>query len=342
MSNIGIKQLAKTLGISTASVSRALSNPDRVSDKMRERVQEAAKQAGYRPNKMGANLRTSKTRNIIVIIPDISDTFNSGVIRSIERTAASRDYSVLFGDTQGFRDSEISYGDMVRTRQADGIICFSHKLPFSKSDLNAENFKLPPIVNSCELISEDQLAGHTVPLVTIDNIAASCELTEHLLSLGHRKIAVITGNSDAPSTEQRLEGYRKALTKAGVEYKDDLVFCGEYTLESGRLTTERILASDQQPTAILCMCDETALGSLYTLKSHDINVPDDISVVGFDDIKFAQYFSPALTTIAQPVDDIGKRCVELLLKIIDGETVSQSSVILPHKLIVRDSTKAID
>jgi len=188
MSNIGIKQLAKTLGISTASVSRALSNPERVSDKMRERVQEAAKQAGYRPNRMGANLRTSRTHNIIVIIPDISSTFNSGVIRSIERTASSRNYSVLFGDTQGIRDSEISYGDMVRTRQADGIICFSRNLPFSESDLSAENFILPPIVNSCELICEDQLAGHTVPLVTIDNVAASCELTEHLLDLGQHPV----------------------------------------------------------------------------------------------------------------------------------------------------------
>ena len=341
MSNIGIKQLAKTLGISTASVSRALSNPERVSDKMRERVQEAAKQAGYRPNKMGASLRTSKTRNIIVIIPDISDTFNSGVIRSIERTAASRNYSVLFGDTQGFRDLEISYGDMVRTRQADGIICFSHNLPFSESDLATENFKLPPIVNSCELISDDQLAGHTVPLVTIDNIAASCELTEHLLDLGHLKIAVITGNREAPSTEQRLKGYRKALAKAGIEFNENLVFYGEYTLESGSVTTEKILKSDQNPTAILCMCDETALGSLYTLKSQGINVPEDISVVGFDDIKFARYFSPALTTIAQPVDEIGKQCVELLLNIIDGKALSQPSVILPHKLIVRDSTKSL-
>jgi len=342
MPDIGIKQLAKTLGISTASVSRALNNPDRVSDAMRKKVQDAAKKTGYRPNKMGASLRTSKTKNIIVIIPDISDTFNSGVIRSIERTASERGYSVLFGDTQGIRESEISYGDMVRTRQADGIICFSHHLPFSDTDLDSENFKMPPIVNSCEQLQALQPAGRAVPLVTIDNVAAGREIAKHLIDLGHSEIAVITGDIDSPSTQQRLLGYQLALTDAGIEYDEHLIYQGEYTLEAGSSTTKEILESPKNPSAILCMCDETALGCLYTLKENNINVPNDISVVGFDDIKFAQYFSPALTTVAQPVDEIGKQCVEILLNVIDGKEVAQQTVILPHKLVIRDSTKTLN
>ncbi len=341
MADIGIKQLAKILGISTASVSRALNNPERVSDAMRKRVQDAAKQTGYRPNKMGASLRTAKTKNIIVIIPDISDTFNSGVIRSIERTASDRGYSVLFGDTQGIRESEIGYGDMVRTRQADGIICFSHNLPFSDADLDSDNFKMPPIVNSCEQLQSLQLAGRSIPLVTIDNVAAGREIAKHLLDLGHREIAVITGDIDSPSTQQRLLGYKLALKEAGLEFNPALVFEGEYTLEAGSSTTLEILSEPQRPSAILCMCDETALGCLYTLKENNISVPSDISVVGFDDIKFARYFSPALTTVAQPVDDIGRQCVEILLDVIDGKSVAQKTVILPHKLVIRDSTQAI-
>jgi len=336
MSDTGIKKLAKELGISTASVSRALNRPDRVSTKMREKVQLAAKKAGYRPNKMGANLRTAKTKNIIAIIPDISDTFNSGVIRSLERTAADNGYSVLFGDTQGIRELEITYGDMVRSRQADGIICFSYRLPFSDTDLASDSFKLPPLVNSCEY-AETQIGGR-VPLVTIDNIAASQELTQHLIDLGHRDIAVITGDINTPSTQQRLQGYQQALAGASIDYRDELIYRGSYTLEAGRLKTKDILLSKQRPTAIFCMCDEAALGCLYTLKEHNFNVPDDISVVGFDDIKFAQYFSPALTTIAQPVTQIGKQCVELLLKIINGEKINDKIVILPHKLVIRSST----
>ena len=338
MSDVGIKKLAKELGISTASVSRALSRPDRVSASMREKVQLAAKEAGYRPNRMGASLRTAKTKNIIVIIPDISDTFNSGVIRSLERTAAESGYSVLFGDTQGIRELEITYGDMVRSRQADGIICFSHRLPFTDDDLASSSFTLPPLVNSCEHIQTEQLGNREVPLVTVDNIAASRELTKHLIDLGHEDIAVITGDMNSPSTLQRLEGYKQALFEAGLSYNSNLVHEGSYTVEAGSTITKKILLKKQRPTSIFCMCDETALGCLHALKKHGFKVPHDISVVGFDDIKFAEYFTPSLTTIAQPVAEIGQRCVELLLAIIDGKRVERTNIILPHQLIIRDST----
>jgi LacI family repressor for deo operon, udp, cdd, tsx, nupC, and nupG len=338
MSEIGIKELAKNLGISTASVSRALSNPGRVSAKMRERVRKAAKEVGYRPNKLGASLRTSRTRNIIVIIPDISDTFNSGVIRSLERTAAERGYSVLFGDTQGQREQELAYGDIVRSKQADGIICFSHRLPFKDEDIQAENFTLPPLVNSCESMSGGSALESSVPLVSIDNVAAGREVTEHLLSLGHKNIAVITGDLGSPSSQQRLEGYKQAIEAAGLPYREELIRNGEYTLEAGQECTEVVLLAKHRPTAIFCMCDEMALGCLYTLKENGFSVPEDMSVVGFDNIRFARFFSPALTTVAQPVDDIGRRCVEVLLDIIDGKDIENSNVILPHELIVRDST----
>jgi len=200
---------------------------------------------------------------------------------------------------------------------------------------------MPPIVNSCEQLQSLQLAGRAIPLVTIDNVAAGREIAKHLIDLGHRDIAVITGDIDSPSTQQRLLGYKLALTEAGIEFNQELVYEGEYTLEAGSFKTTEILSKPQQPSAILCMCDETALGCLYTLKENKVSVPRDISVVGFDDIKFARYFSPALTTVAQPVDDIGRQCVEILLDVIDGKTVSQKTVILPHKLVIRDSTQSI-
>ncbi|MBX2849618.1 MAG: LacI family transcriptional regulator [Acidiferrobacterales bacterium] len=339
MTDIGIKELAKFAGVSTASASRALSNPGRVSNSMREKVQAAAKEIGYRPNKLGASLRTSKTRNIIAIIPDISDTFNSGVIQSLERTATERDYSVLFGDTQGLRERELAYGDMVRSKQADGIILFSHRLPFDERDLKSDNFTMPPLVNSCEQSNANKTQG--LPWVSIDNIAAAKDATNHLLSTGHTEIAVITGCIDSPSTTQRLQGYREALADAGLPYRDELVHFGDYTLESGHRCTKDLLATKLIPTAIFCMCDETALGCLSTLKEQGYSLPEDMSVVGFDDIRFAKYFTPSLTTIAQPVEDIGRRCVEVLLDIIDGNPLDKTDIILPHKLVVRDSTQRL-
>lgn len=341
MAEIGIKELAESLGISTASVSRALSNPGRVSAKMRERVQTAAKAAGYRQNLLGASLRTSKTYSIIVIIPDISDTFVSGVIRSLERTAAEHGYSVLFGDTEGLRERELIYGDMVRSKKADGIICFSHRLPFDEERFGSGEIELPPMVNSCELMDSHYNFSKLVPWVAIDNVAAGKDATNHLIQLGHKDIAVITGDMDTPSSIQRLQGYRDALSEAGLPYRESLVYPGGYTLEAGVKRTKDILVAKERPSAIFCMCDEMALGCYSTLKENGFDVPSDMSIVGFDDIRFAKYFSPPLTTIAQPVEDIGRRCVEVLLDLINERALETSEIVLPHKLIARGSTAAI-
>lgn len=177
-----------------------------------------------------------------------------------------------------------------------------------------------------------------MPLVTIDNVKASQELTQHLIDLGHTDIAVITGDISSPSTTQRLQGYKQAILSSGLTVQPQLIYEGAYTLEAGSAITKEVLLAKKRPTAIFCMCDETAIGCLYALKEHNFSIPDDISVVGFDDIKFAKYFSPALTTIAQPGAEIGQQCVEVLLDIIDGKEIKKPMAILPHRLVIRDST----
>jgi len=341
MSTIGVKELAEIAGVSTASVSRALSNPNRVSKRMRRKVLMAAEKVGYQPNRLAASLRTSRSRNIIAIIPDISDTFNSGVIQSLERAAAERNYSVLFGDTQGIRDRELAYGSMVSSKQADGIIVFSHRLPFHDEQLASPEFELPPLVNSCEYAHSPFRDTSRLPLVTIDNVKAGRDVTEHLLGLGHKEIAVITGDIESSSAQQRLEGYKEALSDAGLPFRPELIQEGDYSLEAGVTSTRKILLAKKRPSAIFCMCDESAFGCIATLREHGFDVPKDISVVGFDDIRFARYLHPSLTTIAQPVEEIGQKCAEILLDMIDGKEIGQPKTILAHKLIVRDSTAAL-
>jgi LacI family repressor for deo operon, udp, cdd, tsx, nupC, and nupG len=343
MANIGIKELAKHLNISTASVSRALSNPERVSHNMRERVQKAAKELSYRPNKMGASLRTSRSGNILAIIPDLSHSFNSDLIHSIETRAEKYGYSVLFGDSQGLRERELRYGDLVHHKQADGVIFFSATPPFHEDLLNADNFELPPMVNSCEVIDPKGYAvqGKRIPFVTIDNVAAAEELVEHLISLEHQRIAVITGDMNSPSSLQRLQGYRQAHEKAGLVVDESLIFKGDFSLVAGEELANGILQLQDRPTAIFCMCDESAMGCLYTLKSHNIRVPEDISICGFDNIRFSKFSMPALTTVDQLAHQIGSRCVDLLIGQINGTInadESQNRSFLPHKLIIREST----
>lgn len=341
MSNIRMKELADIAGVSIASVSRALSKPDRVSKKMRERVEAAAKQVGFSPNQLGASLRTSRSNNIIAVIPDIGDTFISGVVLSLEKTAMQAGYSVLLGNTGGLRKSELSYGNMVKGRQADGVIVFSHRLPFTDEEIAHPSFSLPPLVNSCEYIDTHAHGLDPIPFIAIDNVQAGKDATEHLLSLGHKNIAVITGDLETPSAKQRLEGYKAALAAAGVAVREELIHSGEYTLEAGVNATRAILMAKTRPTAIFCMCDETALGAIATLRDQGFQVPHDMSIVGVDDIRFAKHQSPALTTVAQPVQEIGRLCAQLLVDQINGDPIPQNSHTLEHRLIIRDSTRSI-
>ncbi len=342
MSNkLGIKELAQHLDISIASVSRALHNPNRVSKDMRERVQAAAKELGYKQNTLASSLRTAKTRNIVAIIPDLSDTFNAGVIRSMEDAAAKRGYSILFGDSQGEREREIRYGELIQGKRADGVIFFSSTPPFPEETLQSDNFTVPPMVNSCEVMIDSgyKIKGQSIPYVTINNIEASKEITEHLIQQGHKRIAVITGDPSTPSVKQRLQGHIEAQQMAGIEHSSSLVFEGDYTIESGQKLAHDILKLKHRPTAIFCMCDESAIGCMHTLKENGVRVPQDIAVAGFDDIRFAQFSTPTLTTIAQPVEEIGRRCSELLIDIIENKSIKEKRVVLPHKLVIRESTR---
>ncbi len=336
MEKVGIKDIAARAGVSIATVSHAFRNPGRVSDKTRERVLAAATELGYTPNRQAVSLRTARSGNIVVIIPDIADSYNSEIIKGIEAVARNRGYSVLLGDTQGSEEREREFANMVQSQQADGIILMSHNVPFDiEPDTPIED--LPPIVNGSEF------AGHPGILsVSIDDKQGGKDATNHLLELGHRDIGVITGDRHSTSTQRRLEGFREAMQEAGAEPDENLIMYGTYEADMGEAAATELLVRKKRPTAIFCFSDELALGCMYSLRTAGFSVPDDISVIGFDDIAFARYFSPPLTTIAQPAEAIGRTCTELLLDLIDGKRPQSTRFILPHALIVRSSTKRLE
>jgi LacI family repressor for deo operon, udp, cdd, tsx, nupC, and nupG len=334
---VGIKDIAADAGVSIATVSHALRNPGRVSDSTRERVLASADRVGYTPNKLAASLRTARSGNIVVIIPDVTDSFNSGIIGAIEKVAHQRGYSVLLGDTQGSAKREREFGAMTLSRQADGIILMSHRLPFAAAARKGADGKLPPMVNGCEFTGDDR-----VPLVAIDDVKAAHDATSHLLDGGHRRIAVITGDINSTSSRDRLRGFRQATRRAGLQPDERLIVQGAYSLIAGERAAGQVLLQKRRPTAIFCFSDEIALGCMYTLRQNGFDVPGDISVIGFDDIPFARYCAPPLTTIAQPTVEIGATCAALLLDLIDGRTLTKAKHILPHRLVVRESTRALE
>jgi LacI family repressor for deo operon, udp, cdd, tsx, nupC, and nupG len=333
MAKLGIKDIAALSGVSPATVSRTLSNPDVVSKATRKKVMKAVNEAGYTPNRFGASLRTQKSGNIIVVMTDITNPVNSGIIRAIESEAQKAGYAVLLGDTQGLAERERHYADMTQSGQADGMLFFSFRLPFNIKDNKALSEQLPPMVNSCEEIPLEGICK-----VMIDNVAGAKAAVNHLLELGHTKIAAVMGPLDTPSTLERLKGYKLALIEAGLDIDDNLIISGNYRTEAGISAMDKLLKLRQRPSAVFCFSDDMAIGAMSALQENGFKIPDDISVIGFDDIRYASLMSPALTTIHQPLEDIGKACMKSLLQQLNGQPAESNYTELPFTLIVRQST----
>lgn len=329
-----IFDVARRAEVSIATVSRVLSQRDRVSDGVKQRVLQAVEQLGYEPNRAARALRTLRAAKILVTVPDISNPFFANVIRGAEEAARAADYAVVIGDTRHDPALESQYAAMLPRKEVDGLVFLGHRLPETLKAMIAADRSHAPVVNGCEYSKELGVSS-----VHIDNAAAGAEATEHLISLGHRRIGVITGPLISPISRDRLNGVRDAVGRR--KWGDEVrIRNGDFSVESGYAEATRLLDEDQV-TAIFCFSDEMAIGALAAVRAAGLACPKDISVVGFDDIRFANYLKPALTTIAQPSTEIGKRAVRILLSIIEGKRERTTSQTLPHKLVIRESTGAM-
>jgi LacI family repressor for deo operon, udp, cdd, tsx, nupC, and nupG len=331
MSNV--KKVAHIAGVSSATVSRALNRPEMVADETRQKVVAAAAKVGYAGNYLARNLRVSKTSNVVVLVPNIANPFFSEVIRGIERVAHGAGYCVLLGDTQNSQTRERAYENLLATKRADGLITLSPTIPMLNGTSADTNFLEQPIVNACECLPNTPMRT-----VQLDNLGAARKATEYLLSLGHRRIGFVAGPQTSPLRETRLSGYRLAMESAGIQNDGDLVVDGDFSIQSGVVAAGRLLSIKNPPTAIFCSNDEMALGVMSGVKGRGMRIPRDISIVGFDDILFAQYFDPPLTTIAQPMREIGEHAMTVLAEILAEHPPANKDVILPFRLVVRSSS----
>lgn len=326
MSNI--RDVARLAGVSVATVSRALSNPEKVSPESLDKVHAAIAQVGYRPNMLARNFRSARAFAVVVLVPDIANPFYSLFIRALEDRAHQKGYAVLLGDTRGTPERELEYIRRVETRLADGIVQLRPSSEKSQNNIPAD----VPCVNACGC------EYTTGPAIRIDNRGAAKSMVNYLISLGHKRIGVISGLKDNPHAIDRLEGYKEALAEAGIPFEKDLIAEGDFTMWSGLNAAFQFCNMKNRPTAIFSMNDEMAIGAMQTLKNQGIRIPEDISVTGFDDIAYAKYSDPSLTTISQPAEEMGKMAMDMLLKVIEGEPLSQRECVLPTEFIIRKST----
>jgi len=326
-----IREVARLAGVSVATVSRTLKSPERVLAETRDKVNAAVEQAGYRPNQMAVQFRSRKTGNLVILVPAIANTFFARVISGAQQAAQAAGYRLLLCDTQGREDIEREFAALVYAHQADGVIQLRAYDPFEAPFPNAES--PPPIVNACEVIQ-----GGRHPTISLDNRAAAQAMTEHLIALGHRRIGLIKGPKSSPLTRDRVAGYQDALHRANLPSDPALVCHGDFTLTAGYEGAAAMLALAERPTALFCENDEMAIGALKRLKEQGLRVPDDISLVGFDDIPFAAYCDPPLTTIAQPAERFGETAVDMLIALIEKQPIAERHVVLPFELAVRGSS----
>jgi LacI family repressor for deo operon, udp, cdd, tsx, nupC, and nupG len=327
-----IQDVARSAGVSTATVSRVLSAPERVAETTRARVLAAVSSLGYAPNVAAKTLRTLRTEKILVTVPDISNPFFSQVIRGVEEAALAAGYSVLLGDTRHEPEREEQYASMLRRKEADGLIFLGHRLPETLAEMVAALGVRTPIVNGCEFSPELGVSS-----AHIDNERAAFDAMEHLFALGHARVGVVTGPLASPLSRDRLAGAQAAAEQRG--HAGELrVATGDFTIESGVARTLELLAAPRRPSAIFCFSDEMAMGALEAFRRCGLSCPGDVSLVGFDDIRYAAHLDPPLTTVSQPMDRIGHEVVGLLLEVLSGEAQAVRHVTLPHRLVVRAST----
>src|SRR5437870_6472309 len=273
-----IYAVAKRAGVSTATVSRVLSRPEIVAPSTRRKVMRAVQLLGYAPNAAAKNLRTLRSRKVLVTVPDISNPFFSLILQGIEDAALGQGYSVLVGDTQHDVKREERYAQMLKRREADGLIFLGHRLPKEAATLiKAMAPRCAPVVNGCEF--SPRLG---VPSVHIDNAKAAAEAMDHLYDLGHGRIAIITGPLVSPLSRDRLRGVTSRAKKEHAE-RDLIVMAGDFSIESGAAEGERLLGRRERPTAIFCFNDEMAMGVIQAARRRGIRIPEQLSVVGFDD-----------------------------------------------------------
>jgi LacI family transcriptional regulator len=316
-----------------ATVSRVVNGNPNVKPSTRKKVMETIERLGYRPNAVARGLASKKTTTVGVIIPDISSIFHAELARGIEDIATMYKYNIILSNSDQNKDKELHLLNTMLGKQVDGIVFMSGNV----TEEHVEELKKSPV--PIVLAASIEGSGQ-IPSVNIDYGQASYDAVQHLIEKGHRQIAFVTGPLEEPINQQKhMYGYRKALAEANIDYNEEYVVAGDYTYDSGIEAIEKLLQENEKPTAVFVGTDEMALGVIHGAQDQGYNVPEDIEIIGFDNTKLATMVRPQLSTVVQPMYDIGAVAMRLLTKYMNKEEVDSHIVQLPHRIEFRKSTK---
>ncbi len=331
--NATIEEVAQLAKVSKATVSRVLNKSNLVGYKTKNKVLHAIDELNYQPNLIARYLRKQETKLLGIVLPDISNPFYSKVLKGIEEIACSLEYDVVLMNTNYSEERELNSIQTLIERRVEGFCFMCHHLDEEKMEF-LEKSGMPYV-----MISRTVYTNSNIPFVNIDNIRGGYDAASYLISQGHRRIAIITGpGDDECSSVDRFTGYRQALQEANIPINPDYLKEGDFTFARAQELAIELLTLDEPPTAIFAVSDETAIGAIRGAISLDYRVPEDLSIFGFDDLEMAQFYNPTISTIAQPMEDMGRKAAQILINIVEKKPVEQIQLILPHEVIVREST----
>lgn len=334
---ITIDDIARMAGVSKATVSRVINHKaEGVGDETRNRVQQLIDDLDYKPNLLARGIVTSKTKTIGLIIPDITNPFFPEIIKSVESYANENGYAVIFGNTDFSLQKEESYISTFIAKRVDGIVLTSVAGNASTIHSRLQKYNVPCVLLDRSMEHMEYGAG-----VFVDNEYALFMACEYLIRNNNKEIAFISGPMELSTSRERLEGYTTALLQYGIPYNKQLIRYGNYTLESGYQAVLDLYNDKVSFTGIIAANDIMAIGAMRALKKLGFHVPDDVEVIGFDNIEFSAMVDPPLTTIQQPVYQMGQVATKILLTLIDGKEPELRLVRLQPSIVLRSTTKKL-
>lgn len=325
-----IKDIAKIARVSHSTVSRALQNSPLVNAETAEKIRQIARESGYRASAVARGLVTQRTQTIGLVVTTVADPFASEVVSGLEQAANDHGYAVFLAESNGEPEREKKIVQSFAERRVDGIVVTSSRVGALYLPLLSE--MMVPIV-----LVNNQHPGAFVHSVMIGNLEGSKAAAGHLVALGHRRIAYLGDQFGYQSDTERFAGYREALDTAGIPFLPELVVHGNGKPQEAMSAMDKLLALAVPPTAVCCYNDMSALGAMRSIQLQRLRVPEDISVVGFDDLFLASYTQPPLTTVRQPMRRMGQLAMESLFKLMSG-TESEIRIRVDAELVVREST----
>ena len=329
---MNIKEIAKIAGVSVATVSRVLNHPDSVAPDTKERILAVIKESDYTPNWFARGLNFNKTNTIGLLLPNILNPSYMEVAKGVEDVAHQKDYTTLLCNAENDLEKERKYLDSLMRRRVDGIVLVSSLL--ESEDVDAVKKQGIPVV----LIGENRtIAG--VPIVRIDCQNAAGKAVRHLVDIGYKNIAIIYGTTPEMENLRKIEGYKAALKEAKIPMKEDYVQGVANTVEGGYIAARKLIDMDKRPQAIFTSSDLLAFGAIDAMRDFGIRVPEDIAIVGFDNIRMSNLIEPKLTTVEKPMHKMGVVGARLLFDIMDSkeEDCCSREILLQSKLKIRKS-----